>query len=343
MSGLSRACLRLSACAALRGTTIAGQNVFDLRVEAVNFASFATPQPGQVAGFAHAGNTGNGALSLDPLTPALSGAQLGTYTVAFTSATAFAVADPGANPIGSGAVGTPFATQLAFTIAAGGTAFVSGDSFAITVEPQIAGAIAVHTEQDDGEALDQFAGPPFKQEVELVLEISMQAVGPVQSDGSFQLFTPATDDELEATLDLLETQAELALFRTLNNPLTQLFLKVAVFNRHKTSTRFVDPKAGDKLATRYVSYKVEIWDEEIPILDPTKTGLNRLPPTFAAVAAKWPAGPELEKAMAFAAALAGTALPAFLDANMTVPTPTNSAGVGTTPNAPRVDDWSLPQ
>jgi hypothetical protein len=368
MSALSRACLRLSAVAALRGTTIAGQNVFDSRIDAVNFAANSPLGPGQVVAAAGrisdawaapsfsawnaswvalwaaaaVANIGNGSLILDPTAPMLAGAQLGGYLVTFTSPTQFNVTDPHNALVGSGVVGEAFVTQISFTVAAGDAAFIGGDNFAITVEPNIAGAIAVYTEQDSGEALDKMDGPPFVAEVELVLEISMQVIGPVQSNGSFQLFTPETDDELEASLDLIETQAELALFRS-NAPNSALFRKAAKFSRHKQSIRFTDPKGGDKLATRYVIYKIEIDDNEIPITTSGLTGLNRLPQPFAAIAAAWPPGPEKEKATAMAAALAGTSPPPFKDVNVTLPAPANSSAPGTPANAPRVDDWESPQ
>ena len=79
------------------------------------------------------GNTGTGTLALDAMTPVLSGAVAGVYTVKFTSATAFTVRDPSSNVVGTGAVGSPFANALKFSIAAGGTAFIANDEFDITV------------------------------------------------------------------------------------------------------------------------------------------------------------------------------------------------------------------
>ena len=79
------------------------------------------------------GNTGNGTLTLDATTPVLSGVKVGVYTVRFTSATAYNVEDPDGFMIGSGVNGTAFADDLKFVTAAGGTAFVAGDGFDITV------------------------------------------------------------------------------------------------------------------------------------------------------------------------------------------------------------------
>lgn len=81
---------------------------------------------------AHAGNSGNGTLTL--ASPAYDDAVLkGVYTVTFTSATAFTVTDPAGTEFNSGVLNAPFADQVCFAIAAGGTAFIASDSFTLTV------------------------------------------------------------------------------------------------------------------------------------------------------------------------------------------------------------------
>ena len=79
-------------------------------------------------------NTGNptfGAIT------AASYAQVGTYKVVFTAATAFNIYNPAGALVGTGATGTATvpanAGGLTFTITAGGTAAVAGDSFTIAV------------------------------------------------------------------------------------------------------------------------------------------------------------------------------------------------------------------
>lgn len=75
------------------------------------------------------GNGTNGSLSVVART-----AMLGIYRVRMTSATAFTVTDPLGRTVGSGTAGTPFAGgQIVFTITAGGTPFVAGDGFDMTV------------------------------------------------------------------------------------------------------------------------------------------------------------------------------------------------------------------
>ena len=88
---------------------------------------------------AKSGNTGNGTIAMgSPQT--LTNVMVGVYRAVFTSATAYQVYDPLGDEIGVGANGTAFVTQVKFTTTAGGTAFVSGDEFDITVT-QAAGAL----------------------------------------------------------------------------------------------------------------------------------------------------------------------------------------------------------
>jgi hypothetical protein len=84
-----------------------------------------------IAGVAGSGNVGNGTIGSLSFTYA---AQIGDYTVAMTSATAFTVTDPRGVQIGTGTAGTGFNTGgIAFTITSGGTAFAGGDSFVVSV------------------------------------------------------------------------------------------------------------------------------------------------------------------------------------------------------------------
>jgi hypothetical protein len=77
-----------------------------------------------------AGDTGNGTASAVTVEP---NAVFGSYTLTATSATEFAVADPAGASLGTLTVGTAFANQIGLTITAGGTAFVAGDSFTVSV------------------------------------------------------------------------------------------------------------------------------------------------------------------------------------------------------------------
>ncbi|WP_223478742.1 head decoration protein [Oricola indica] len=90
-----------------------------------------------VAASADAGNTGNGTLTLaDPAYT--SAVKPGDYTVVCTTGGAdatskFRVEDPLGNQVGTATGGAAFAKQIKFTIAGGGTDFVEGDKFVVSV------------------------------------------------------------------------------------------------------------------------------------------------------------------------------------------------------------------
>lgn len=87
---------------------------------------------GEIAATAKSGgNTGNGTVSA---VTAKKGAKAGVYHVEFTAATKFDVVDPEGFKVKSGSTGSAYSDDLGFTITAGGTAFVAGDGFDITVD-----------------------------------------------------------------------------------------------------------------------------------------------------------------------------------------------------------------
>jgi hypothetical protein len=91
-----------------------------------------TPGVPTFASAANAGNTGNGTMGSTSV--AGYAAKAGVYSVEFDDATHYIVSDPTGAEIGHGTTGVAFKSGgLSFTITAGGTAFVPGDSFAITV------------------------------------------------------------------------------------------------------------------------------------------------------------------------------------------------------------------
>jgi len=87
---------------------------------------------GAATAAADSGNTGNGTMSA--VTTAF-GVAPGPYHVNFVAATTFEVEGPDGKVIpGKGATGSAYSGGgLGFTITAGGTAFVAGDGFTITV------------------------------------------------------------------------------------------------------------------------------------------------------------------------------------------------------------------
>lgn len=77
------------------------------------------------------GNTGNG--TFGTITPG-AGAKEGVYVLTMTAATTFTITDPNGDSLPGGSTGVAYSNAaLAFTLTAGGTAFVAGDAFNITV------------------------------------------------------------------------------------------------------------------------------------------------------------------------------------------------------------------
>jgi hypothetical protein len=87
------------------------------------------------AAVAGGSNTGNG--TCGTVTAQAGAAQVGAYTITFTGATTFNVTDPKGVLVGTGLTGAAFLNQIGFTITAGGTAFVSGDTFTVAVPPGV--------------------------------------------------------------------------------------------------------------------------------------------------------------------------------------------------------------
>lgn len=86
------------------------------------------------------GNTGTGALTLDAVTPVKAGAKVGVYQVRFIAAAAnngtFRVTDPDGFDIGEvvmAAGAGAFDNDIKFAIADGGTDFIVGDGFDVTI------------------------------------------------------------------------------------------------------------------------------------------------------------------------------------------------------------------
>jgi hypothetical protein len=102
------------------------------------------------AASANAGNTGNGTVGA---VSDLAGIQVGTYAIEFIAATKFNVYDPGGRLVGEGTTGVAFATQLGFTITAGGTAFVAGDGFTIAVGAGSGKVVPLSLTATDGSAV----------------------------------------------------------------------------------------------------------------------------------------------------------------------------------------------
>lgn len=106
-----------------------------------------------IASAANLGNTGNGTLTTAAALGA--NAQPGEYTVEFLTVTTFAVFDPQGSRLADGATGAAYDNgQISFEITAGGTAFVAGDGFTITVSTAEGELVAFDPTAVDGSGRD---------------------------------------------------------------------------------------------------------------------------------------------------------------------------------------------
>lgn len=91
-----------------------------------------TAVQGTAVGSAVGGNTGNPTFTAGPAVVAAS--KSGTYTITMTSATAFSVTAPDGTTAGTGTLGAAYSTGVSFTLTAGATAAVAGDTFRVVVD-----------------------------------------------------------------------------------------------------------------------------------------------------------------------------------------------------------------
>jgi len=125
--------------------------------------------------------------------------------------------------------------------------------------------VLVLTDGDEGDALsDQNGGPPFRRNIELVLDIGMVCQEKADDEPSgYVLVYPDTDARLEASLDVLETQ----IIRQLaagGDPLAIWFQNhVRVWKRE--SHRQVEDETGVKLARRVTTLACELSDDKYEV------------------------------------------------------------------------------
>lgn len=124
-----------------QGTLLSGQNVTAGTVLGTVLGTTAAA----TATHANAGNGTFGTIAVTP--PAIEG----EYMLTMESATTFSIVDPAGDPLPNGTTGAAYAQGgLAFTLTAGGTAFVAGDAFAIDVTESGAGYAVYDPTKHDG-------------------------------------------------------------------------------------------------------------------------------------------------------------------------------------------------
>lgn len=182
---------------------------------------------------------------------------------------------------------------LTGTTAAGNRVY---DSRIADLDPdQIDGSkpiLIVLTDADEGQQRDRNnGGPPWDRTVDLVIELAMVAKD--QNGDEYTAFTPETDGELEATLDVLEQQVEEALAFS-HSAASSLFRRLCRLVGVR-SQRQVSDDAHVKFAARQLTYSCSITRIDRPDLfrtppDSAPTGLDRLPEPLRTVAKALPSG-----------------------------------------------------
>ena len=136
--------------------------------------------------------------------------------------------------------------------------------------------IVVTTEALEGDAFDpQNGGAPFDDACRLVLEIGSRQVTTLAAEGEEEpeavIFTPATDRETEANLDLISWAAEQVLTTGRIHPAApQMIPEGALLLRavtrrvnKRTSERFSSDETSERLAVRLVTFEVELKGEDV--------------------------------------------------------------------------------
>jgi hypothetical protein len=146
----------------------------------------------------------------------------------------------------------------------------------------------IYTEDDDGDPGQKAGGPPFKRTVDLVIELAVVALLPIDQD-NFAAGVPWTDGELEAALDLFEAQIRFALFYGPTGRLWRQLTGSRVPDIHSLPHR--SSEEATRLAMRTLRMKVTVPDDAYaaaPAADPS--GNDRLPEPLKSVVAALIAG-----------------------------------------------------
>lgn len=116
--------------------------------------------------------------------------------------------------------------------------------------------ILLHTDSDEGKSLSaNNGGPPFERTVRLMLQLSLGIVGETEEGVSWHL--PATEPELEATLDLFEAQVERVLLDPTNrwvDLLSKSYIRISSWQ----SERYTDRESMVRMAARQITATVDL-------------------------------------------------------------------------------------
>lgn len=146
--------------------------------------------------------------------------------------------------------------------------------------------IVVYTEDDSGRAYSvNNGGPPFDHACDLVLEISLRVtVASADGGDAVDIAMPETDREAEASLDLLEEAAVVAV--TVAETPQAALIRSAVTRRTTEfkSIRFASSDTGAKMAMRLITLTTHLKGDQPDPLDPPTGPMAALPEPLRSVA-----------------------------------------------------------
>lgn len=125
--------------------------------------------------------------------------------------------------------------------------------------------ILVYTDEDMRENLDRNSSRPnWKRTLTLLIEMSIGTVRPGQNGGRASFAYAETDSELEALLDIMEAEVEVAL-AAVDNPFAMFWKKLIRQQEEWASVPFRSSEQTARYAIRQVALKVEINPDCMPV------------------------------------------------------------------------------
>lgn len=146
--------------------------------------------------------------------------------------------------------------------------------------------IVVYTQEDLGYPGQHRGGPPFRRIVDLVFEISQ--IARAHDGNRYVAGVPQTDAELEAELDRIEFEIDLALLHGSGGRVFRALTSGGCVTDPR-STPHRDSEEGARLAMRSLCWKVQVRDNAPDLLPLTdKIGVERLPEPLRSVVKAFP-------------------------------------------------------
>lgn len=145
------------------------------------------------------------------------------------------------------------------------------------LKPELARPVAViYTGDDRGESKGNRSGPPFEHFVDLEIQISMVMKETEENSTAYSVGFPFTSPEMEASLDLFESQIKFALFVAPSGEIFRQLTGLMVESYESEVLRYGEEKLP--LAARILKMRVRLPDDCFdPHATGNETGVARLP------------------------------------------------------------------